>query len=61
MCIRDRLARHPELVRRPISSAEIGGLGEALTPLGELRTLPSLWPERGGMDGFYAARFARRA
>ena len=55
------LARHPELIRRPIAAAEIGGLGEALTPLGELRTLPSLWPERGGMDGFYAARFARRA
>jgi 16S rRNA (cytosine967-C5)-methyltransferase len=32
---------------------------EFLTPEGDLRTLPSHWPERGGMDGFYAARLRR--
>ncbi len=29
------------------------------TPAGALRTRPDLWPERGGMDGFFAARFRR--
>jgi 16S rRNA (cytosine967-C5)-methyltransferase len=24
-----------------------------------LRTHPGLWPERGGMDGFFAARLVR--
>ncbi len=29
---------------------------EALTPEGYVRTHPGMWPERGGMDGFFAAR-----
>ncbi|GMG83415.1 transcription antitermination factor NusB [Paralimibaculum aggregatum] len=33
--------------------------GPFATPEGDLRTLPDLWPERGGMDGFFAARFRR--
>ncbi|MBO6783263.1 MAG: methyltransferase [Alphaproteobacteria bacterium] len=31
----------------------------AVTPDGMLRTLPCHWPERGGMDGFFAARLVR--
>jgi 16S rRNA (cytosine967-C5)-methyltransferase len=50
------LARHPRLVRAPIDAAEIGGLAEAITGQGDLRTLPSMWAERGGLDGFFAAR-----
>jgi 16S rRNA (cytosine967-C5)-methyltransferase len=32
---------------------------EALTPDGNLRTLPSLWAAQGGMDGFFAARLIK--
>ena len=30
-----------------------------LTPEGDFRTLPSFWADRGGMDGFYAARLRK--
>ncbi len=53
------LTRHPDLQRRPISPSEVGGAGEFITPEGDLRTLPSLWPTRGGLDGFFAARLVR--
>jgi 16S rRNA (cytosine967-C5)-methyltransferase len=39
-----------------VTAEEIGGLGEAVTRAGDLRTLPSFWADRGGMDGFFAAR-----
>jgi 16S rRNA (cytosine967-C5)-methyltransferase len=45
--------------RLPIAAAEIGGLPELLTPLGELRSLPCHLADKGGMDGFYAARLRR--
>lgn len=44
------------LQRVPVTPDEVPGLPEAMTPLGDLRTHPGLWPERGGMDGFFAAR-----
>jgi 16S rRNA (cytosine967-C5)-methyltransferase len=57
------LARHPEFVRRPITADEIGGLTECLTPEGDVRTLPchlvSPEHERGGLDGFFVARFVK--
>ncbi|HEX3349318.1 MAG TPA: transcription antitermination factor NusB [Acetobacteraceae bacterium] len=34
-------------------------LPEAVTLEGMLRTTPALWPERGGVDGFFAARLVR--
>ena len=43
----------------PIRTEELPWLPEAVTPEGWLRTDPSLWPERGGMDGFFAARLRR--
>ncbi|QFU17996.1 methyltransferase domain-containing protein [Microvirga thermotolerans] len=59
------LARHPDFVRLPVEASEIGGLGECLTPDGDLRTLPFHLsaPDggRGGMDGFFAARFVKRS
>jgi 16S rRNA (cytosine967-C5)-methyltransferase len=59
------LRRNPDLARSPVLLAEISGLAESLTPLGELRTLPShparLDPPIVGLDGFYAARLVRRA
>ena len=40
----------------PFSAEEFSALPEARTPEGFLRTHPGLWSERGGMDGFFAAR-----
>jgi len=51
------LERNPGLSRQPISADEIGGLEEAITRDGDLRTLPSMLAGKGGMDGFFAARF----
>jgi 16S rRNA (cytosine967-C5)-methyltransferase len=58
------LADHPGVRRSPISPSEINGLdGDLITPAGELRTLPSHWPDPdprfAGLDGFYAARLER--
>ena len=50
---------HGTLRRDPFRPAELPGLPEALTPDGDLRTHPGLWPERGGMDGFFAARLIK--
>jgi 16S rRNA (cytosine967-C5)-methyltransferase len=50
------LARAPQLQRMPVASAELPGLAEAITPAGDVRTLPSMWAERGGIDGFYISR-----
>jgi 16S rRNA (cytosine967-C5)-methyltransferase len=47
------------LVRAPFVPGELPGLPEALTPEGDLRTHPGLWPERGGMDGFFVARLVK--
>ncbi len=44
----------------PFTTAELAALPEARTADGFLRTSPSFWPERGGMDGFFAARLVRR-
>jgi 16S rRNA (cytosine967-C5)-methyltransferase len=43
----------------PFASAELAVIPEALTPEGYLRTHPGLWPEFGGMDGFFAARLKK--
>ncbi len=46
--------------RDPVRADEIPGATPFITPEGALRTLPSHWPESGGLDGFYAARLLRR-
>jgi len=43
----------------PLRAEEVPGLAEAITAAGALRTTPALWAERGGLDGFYAARLIR--
>jgi 16S rRNA (cytosine967-C5)-methyltransferase len=43
----------------PFAPDELAPLPEALTAEGYLRTLPCLWAERGGMDGFFAARLIK--
>ena len=45
--------------RDPMRQDEIPGGDRFLTPDGDLRTLPSHWPEIGGLDGFYVARLQR--
>ena len=49
------LGQHPTFTRVPVTQAE----SEFATPAGDLRTLPSHWPELGGLDGFYAARLRK--
>jgi len=50
------LAREPRVKRVPVQPADLPGLAEAITPGGDIRTLPSMWTERGGLDGFYVSR-----
>ncbi len=43
----------------PFRREELPGLPDAITPEGYLRTHPGMWPDLGGMDGFFAARLTR--
>ncbi len=52
------LARLP-LAADPVPPGTLPDLESAILPGGWLRTTPALWPERGGMDGFFVARFHR--
>jgi 16S rRNA (cytosine967-C5)-methyltransferase len=54
------LASGAPVERLPISADELGGLGDLLTPEGDMRSLPFHLAEKGGMDGFYAARLRKR-
>ena len=47
------------LIVEPFTEPELAFLPEARTKEGYLRTHPGLWPDRGGMDGFFAARLIR--
>ncbi|WP_134678636.1 RsmB/NOP family class I SAM-dependent RNA methyltransferase [Paracoccus ravus] len=51
------LARHPEVTAEPATAPGIAP--EWLTAQGGLRLRPDLWPERGGMDGFFIARLRK--
>jgi 16S rRNA (cytosine967-C5)-methyltransferase len=53
------LRRRPQFSRDAIAPHEIFGLGELIDVHGDLRTLPCHLAEKGGMDGFYAARLRR--
>ncbi len=52
------LSRRNDFARTPISPGDIFA-AEFLTLEGDLRTLPSHLSDKGGMDGFYAARLKR--
>jgi 16S rRNA (cytosine967-C5)-methyltransferase len=58
------LARDPRIERKPITAQDVFGHGEFVTAEGDLRTLPLHLPDPdprwGGLDGFYAARLARK-
>ena len=47
------------LTPAPFTAAELAALPEARTAAGALRTTPALWPELGGLDGFFCARFVK--
>ncbi|AYG94605.1 methyltransferase domain-containing protein [Brevundimonas naejangsanensis] len=55
------LRRNPAFRTVPAVPAEVGAPDEALTAEGWLRILPSQWAERGGLDGFFAAKLERIA
>jgi 16S rRNA (cytosine967-C5)-methyltransferase len=50
---------HGGLRLAPFTVAELAELPEARTPEGYFRSDPAMWAERGGMDGFFAARLLR--
>jgi 16S rRNA (cytosine967-C5)-methyltransferase len=58
--VRALLDRNAKLRRQPITADEVGGLADALTADGDLRTLPCHLDDPdsrlSGLDGFYAAR-----
>ncbi len=53
------LSRHPDLSVEPPQAPGIPP--EWITAQGGLRLRPDLWPERGGMDGFFIARLRKSA
>nr|WP_235561363.1 RsmB/NOP family class I SAM-dependent RNA methyltransferase [Brevundimonas sp. Root1279] len=55
------LRRNPAFKTVPAVPAEVGAPDEALTSEGWLRILPSMWAEKGGLDGFFVARLERVA
>lgn len=55
----DALSGKAGLRPDPFRPDELAALPEALTREGFLRTHPGLWRERGGMDGFFAARLIK--
>ena len=57
--IEQLLSAGAPVVRDPVRPGELPGLAEAATPAGDVRTLPSQWPDRGGIDGFFICRLRR--
>jgi 16S rRNA (cytosine967-C5)-methyltransferase len=58
--IESLLSRDSRVTRVPVQPDEMPELAQAITPAGDVRTLPSMWAERGGIDGFYMARLTRQ-
>ena len=53
------LGRDKRLRRQPVVPTELPGLEAAITRNGDVRTLPSMWSDRGGLDGFFIGRAVR--
>jgi len=53
------LAGNESLRPDPVRGDELPALESAIRPDGNVRTLPSTWGPRGGMDGFFIARLTR--
>jgi 16S rRNA (cytosine967-C5)-methyltransferase len=52
------LRRRNDFARAPIAAEDVFD-ARFISSRGDLKTLPFYWSERGGMDGFYAARLQR--
>ena len=59
MQISQLLKNNSHVVEMPITKVEAGGFTELLNESGQLRTLPCHMAEKGGMDGFFAARLRK--
>ncbi len=53
------LTRHKDMIRAPIQPEEVPFLPMALTTNRELRVMPWMWPDLGGLDGFFIARLRK--
>jgi 16S rRNA (cytosine967-C5)-methyltransferase len=53
------LGRDKKLQRLPVQPSELPGLEDAISRTGDVRTLPSMWSERGGLDGFFIGRLQK--
>jgi len=53
------LRRHAGVACAPFENGDVFGMSELLTQEGDLRTLPCHLGDKGGMDGFYAARLVK--
>jgi len=54
------LAKDDRVERLPIDPAELGGLAELVNDRGEVRSLPGMLADLGGIDGFFVARLRRK-
>ena len=56
----DRLITRDDRVERvPVTPDELDGLAELINERGEVRSLPGMLADRGGIDGFFVARLRR--
>jgi 16S rRNA (cytosine967-C5)-methyltransferase len=55
------LHRNKSFARMKVTADDVFEMRELISAEGDLRTLPCHLAERGGMDGFFAARFKRGA
>ena len=54
------LRRNADFARNPVTATEVFDPA-FVSAKGDLTTLPCFWAEKGGMDGFYAARLIRHS
>ncbi len=54
------LLENGQATLEPLDADVLGVPHDWLTPTGCLRTLPSYWPENGGLDGFFIARLQKK-
>ncbi len=56
------LNAHSGMIERvPVATSEVGGIGDIVSPNGDLRIFPSHLGTLGGMDGFFISRLRKRA
>jgi len=53
------LTKDPRVERVPVTAAELDGLNEPINERGEVRSLPGMLADQGGIDGFFVARLRR--